>query len=97
MKEMNEYANLLRCKTGEHGSGPELYTLIPKAVLAAVAVSKVTTGGDWPDKAVAGILAEWWALYDAGIVPQKPPAQTRPHDEWEQEIEDRFYKASPHA
>lgn len=49
-----------------------LYQAAPKAVLAAIAVSFATTGGDYIERAHAAVLREWWALYRAGIVPQKP-------------------------
>lgn len=63
-KRGNEYASELR-------SG-RLYDKCPKAVFAAVAVSLLTQGGDYLDEANLRILREWWALYLAGIVPQKP-------------------------
>lgn len=61
----NEYAEYL---------GP-LFDDCPKSVLAAIAVSFITTGGDWPQLAQAGIVREWRILHQAGIVPQKPPAK----------------------
>lgn len=67
-KLTNEYA-------GELG---KLYAQTPKAVFAAIAVSALTTGGDWLDEAQPRILKEWYALYRAGIVPQKPPAPEPP-------------------
>lgn len=51
----------------------KLYNDAPKAVLAAIAVSFGTCGGDRLDEARAVVLKEWQALYLAGIVPQKPP------------------------
>jgi len=51
-----------------------LYDDIPKAVLAAIAVSYASTGGDHIDDAVPNILREWGILHENGIVPQKPPA-----------------------
>lgn len=45
---------------------------VPKTVLAAIAVSALTCGGDQIDKADERVMGEWWALYRAGIVPQKP-------------------------
>jgi hypothetical protein len=45
---------------------------VPKAVFAAVAVSVLTVGGDHLDKAESRFAREWWALYTAGIVPQRP-------------------------
>jgi hypothetical protein len=52
--------------------GGALYEEIPKAVWAAIAVSALTCGGDQIDEAAKRVAAEWWALYDAGIVPQPP-------------------------
>ena len=60
MKSMNYYAEKV---------GAELYA----AVLAAVAASALTVGGDYIDRAGVEILREWWCLYDNQIVPQKPP------------------------
>jgi len=51
----------------------EIYDRTPKAVLAAIAVSYASCGGDNLDEAQAAILAEWNALHWNGIVPQKPP------------------------
>lgn len=62
---LNEYAEYL----------VPLFDDCPKAVLAAIAVSFITTGGDWPARAQAGIIREWRILHEAGIVPQKPPAK----------------------
>lgn len=59
----NEYADELG----------ELYGKMPKAVLAAVAVSYASDGGDHMEHIQTKILTEWHALYDAGIVKQKPP------------------------
>lgn len=66
------------CKLGneyERAIGSELYHAIPKAVLAAIAVSLATNGGDHLQLAADGMLAEWLALHEAGIVPQRPPAK----------------------
>lgn len=60
----NEYAAEL---------GGKLYESCPKAVFAAIAVSSLTCGGDWLEEAKDRLLREWWALYRAEIVPQKPP------------------------
>jgi len=62
MKTRNEYAEVLGA----------MFDQIPKAVFAAIAVSSVTGGGDWLEHAQQRIADEWKALYDAGIVPQKP-------------------------
>jgi hypothetical protein len=44
----------------------------PKAVFAAIAVSALTVGGDHLEDAPQRVADEWLALYQAGIVPQKP-------------------------
>ena len=49
----------------------------PKAVLAAIAVSLATNGGDKLEIATIAISREWQALYDAGIVPQRPSPTAR--------------------
>jgi hypothetical protein len=51
-----------------------LFASTPKAVFAAIAVSMLTAGGDSMERVNELILKEWQALYDNGIVPQKPPA-----------------------
>lgn len=50
----------------------ELYEKMPKAVLAAIAVSYATHGGDFLEEVKERIMDEWKALHAAGIVPQKP-------------------------
>ena len=57
----NEYAQLLG----------RLYAT-PKAVLVAVVVSLLTTGGDQQNGVQSRFMAEWQDLYDNGIVRQKP-------------------------
>jgi hypothetical protein len=52
----------------------ELYEKMPKAVLAAIAVSYATQGGDYLDEAKERVMDEWKALHANGIVPQKPVA-----------------------
>ena len=64
MKIHNEYAAAV---------GGDVFEKCPKAVFAAVAVSSLTCGGDWLSEARARFVSEWWALYTAGIVLQKPP------------------------
>jgi hypothetical protein len=59
-KLTNEYVEVLG----------DLYDKTPKAVLAAIAVSALTNGGDELDEAQARLLAEWGALHANGIVPQ---------------------------
>ena len=51
----------------------KVFDKCPKAVIAAVAVSVLTTGGDFIEEAQRRFIAEWWALYEAHIVPQRPP------------------------
>lgn len=58
----NEYAAQLEALLDE----------CPKAVLAAIAVSALTSGGDHLEKAKLVVAEEWRALYRAGIVPQRP-------------------------
>lgn len=53
------------------------YSRMPKALLAALAVSfAILVHGEGPtdDEVRQAILDEWKTLYDAGIVQQKPPA-----------------------
>lgn len=66
-KVSNEYAE-------ELGS---LYDRIPKAVLAAIAVSYASNGGYDMEHAVDNILAEWQCLHNNHIIPQKPVQQPR--------------------
>lgn len=70
-KKMNPYAEQL---------GERLYRDAPKAVLAAIAVSSLTLGGDYLDEAEKRVLSEWWILFDNAIVSQRPPGQ-RPIEE----------------
>ena len=63
----NEYQELLG----------ELYAEIPKAVLAAIAVSLASRGGDYPQDAKQNVAEEWEVLHTNGIVPQKPGPKTR--------------------
>jgi hypothetical protein len=49
------------------------YDRIPKAVLAAIAVSYGSAGGDNLQDAEARVLEEWRILHENGIVPQAPP------------------------
>ncbi len=61
-KISNEYAEALG----------DLYEKTPKAVFAAMAVSFFTTGGDHMEDLIDRFHDEWVALYNSGIVPQKP-------------------------
>lgn len=68
LKKLNRYV-------GAIGAG--VYEDCPRAVLAAIAVSSMTCGGDHLDKGRSRILAEWDALHVAGIVPQSLPEKYR--------------------
>lgn len=61
----NGYAAMLR----------GLYDECPKAVFAAIAVSFVTAGGDYPEYALAGVAKEWNILHQQGIVEQPLPGK----------------------
>lgn len=61
----NEYASQLG----------DLFDKTPKAVLAAIAVSALTTGGDYLEKARELLLEEWRILHENKIVPQSPPKE----------------------
>jgi hypothetical protein len=52
----------------------EVYASCPKAVLAAIAVSLLSNGGDELAHAKARLLEEWRILHANGIVPQAPKA-----------------------
>jgi hypothetical protein len=68
VKLSNEYAKLL---------GP-LYTGMPKAVIAAIAVSFANRINEGVFDGVECLIAdEWQALYENGIVPQRPPSELR--------------------
>lgn len=67
MKVTNEYAREIR----------DVYDDMPKAVLAAIAVSALTVGGDRLDAATVRVVTEWDTLHAAGIVPQPVPAKFR--------------------
>jgi hypothetical protein len=57
--------------------GP-LYAKTPKAVFAAMAFSFafIDVEEQGVEQALARLRFEWQALYDNGIVPQKPPKHT---------------------
>lgn len=50
----------------------KMFEECPKEILAAIAVSALTVGGDWLPEAQQRLADEWLALYEAGIVRQKP-------------------------
>lgn len=68
LKQHNEYAAQL---------GSALYAECPKAVLAAIAVSALTCGGDQLEHAAARLANEWQVLHGNGIVPQRPGPSAR--------------------
>lgn len=63
----NEYADELET----------VFDHAPKTVLAAVAVSALTIGGDYLEEAKQRVVTEWNALHAAGIVPQPVPTKLR--------------------
>ncbi len=65
-------AHLGNTHNGYAASLDELFDKTPKAVLAAIAVSALTTGGDQIEHAKSRLAREWQILHDNGIVPQKP-------------------------
>jgi hypothetical protein len=54
-----------------------LFDEMPKSVIAAIAVSALTMGGDYLDEAAIRAAREWQVLHDAGIVQQKPSKTAR--------------------
>ena len=50
----------------------DIFDDCPKSVCAAIAVSILTCGGDHLDQAKELFSAEWDALFQAGIVSQRP-------------------------
>lgn len=70
-------------KTNEYAAAlGDLFDRTPKAVLAAIAVSVCTQGGDFLDEAAGRLLHEWDVLHANGIVPQKPPKHGERIDPW---------------
>lgn len=49
----------------------KMFAECPKAVLAAIAVSALTSGGDYLDEAKQRLANEWLVLHQNGVV-QKP-------------------------
>lgn len=72
-RKFNEYQNAL-------GGA---FNKMPKSVLAACAVSGLTSGGSYLEQAQERVIKEWYALYRAGVVPQKPTLP-EPGDEYAQ-------------
>lgn len=58
-------------------AGEELINEIPKTVLAAIAISALTFGGDELQLAAQRLAREWRVLYESGIVPQRPTRAAR--------------------
>lgn len=54
-----------------------LFDEMPKSVIAAIAVSAMTCGGDHLSDAIALVSCEWRTLHENGIVPQKPGKHAR--------------------
>lgn len=57
--------------------GGDLFNETPKSVLAALAVSALTSGGDQLASAAERVAREWEVLHLNGIVPQKPSKSAR--------------------
>jgi hypothetical protein len=71
--------------------GGDVFAAAPKTVLAAVAVSLATLGGDRLSDARELILREWHTLHQNGIVPQPVPPKllnTLPPEDDEHSAED---------
>jgi hypothetical protein len=64
MKMHNDYSKTI---------SPKLYVRIPKAVLAAIAVSFATNGGELLDDVDTLLLNEWAILFENKIILQRPP------------------------
>lgn len=54
-----------------------MFDEMPKSVLAAIAVSALTCGGDYIEEAAARVAHEWAILNENGIVPQRPSKSAR--------------------
>ena len=52
--------------------GRDFIDAIPKAVLAAIAISALTCGGDTLEDGRRALADEWRILHQQGIVPQAP-------------------------
>lgn len=59
----------------EYAAHLDEFDSTPKAVYAAIAVSFANRFGISLGEANVAINQEWQALYEAGVVPQKPPKQ----------------------
>ena len=65
-------ANLKNLRNDYQDELGDLFDEIPKSVLAAIAVSALTDGGDCLDYAKRRVADEWRVLHENGIVDQKP-------------------------
>ena len=65
-------ANLKNLQNGYAAELGALFDEMPKSVLAAIAVSAITSGGDYLDEAQQRVAHEWRILNENQIVPQKP-------------------------
>ena len=72
----------------------DAYDHIPKTVLAAIAVSALTCGGDHIEDARRNVLAEWYILNLGGVIPQKPPAEARDAFDQKEEAEQATWVTS---
>lgn len=68
LKQRNEYDRALE---------PGVYDAAPKSVLAAIAISRLTLGGDRLDLATRALVTEWDTLHSNGVVPQPVPPSLR--------------------
>lgn len=66
MAHLNNHVNDYQRELGA------MFDEMPKSVLAAIAVSAMTCGGDNLDEAKTLLANEWRILFDNGIVQQKP-------------------------
>jgi hypothetical protein len=64
----------LKNKTNEYQESlGRTFDVCPKAVLGAAFASLASCGGERLAEAEESLKREWWILYNAGIVPQRPP------------------------
>lgn len=66
--QKNEFAHML---------GQGVYDETPKEVWAAIAISHMSIGGDWPELAAVNLAKEWQNLFDGRIVSQPVPKRVR--------------------
>ena len=65
--------NLKNIRNDYQQSLGRAFEVCPKAVLGAAFASLASCGGERLHDAENALKAEWWTLYHAGIVPQRPP------------------------